>query len=175
MTQYKSKRLIKIKIFSNEIWRALCAFVFMLSIALCFPLLILNQTSGCCFTTWGDPKLHALLPASNKADSRAMFLCFLLSSTYCTLNTNVLINWHVAFEYLIGIEARIRVQTQEYFTALFYCLLPFTIAYKSPRDAIQSSSLVNLVMSICSRNHFSLLYLLTLLLLVMLYIEFYSI
>ena len=69
VTQYKRKRLIKIKIFSNEIWLALCTFAFMLSIALCFLLLILNQTSGCCFTTWGDPTLHALLPASNKADS----------------------------------------------------------------------------------------------------------
>lgn len=124
VTQYKRKRLIKIKIFSNEIWLALCAFVFMLSIALCFLLLILNQTSGWCFTTWGDPKLHVLLPASNKADSanRQCFSDFLLSSTYCTLNTNILINWHVAFEYLIGTEARIRVQMQKYFSAWFYCL-----------------------------------------------------
>jgi len=69
VTQYKRKRLIKIKIFSNEIWLASCAFVFTLSITLCFLLLILNQTSGCCFTPWGDPKLHALVPASKKADS----------------------------------------------------------------------------------------------------------
>lgn len=75
VTQYKRKRFINIKICSNEIWLALCAFMFMLSIALCFLLLILNQTSGCCFTAWGDPKLHALLPASSKADS-AKRQCF---------------------------------------------------------------------------------------------------
>lgn len=68
VTQYKRKCLIKIKIFSNEIWLSLCAFVFMLSITLSFLLLIQNQISGC-FTTWGDPKFHALIPASNKAYS----------------------------------------------------------------------------------------------------------
>ena len=83
-----------------------------------------------------------------------MFLWFLLSSTYCTLNTNILINWHVAFEYLVGIKARIRVQMRKYFSHDFYCLLPFMIVYKSPRAAIQSSSLVNLIMSICLQNLF---------------------
>lgn len=124
VTQYKRKHLIKIKIFSNEICLALCTFVFTLSITLCFLLLILNQTSGCCLTTWGDPQLCALLPASSTTDSanRQCFSWFFLSSTYCTLNTNILINWRFAFEYLIGLEASMRVQMQKYFSVWFYCL-----------------------------------------------------
>lgn len=76
VTQYKRKLLIKIKICTNEIWLSLCAFVFMMSIALCFLFLSPSQTSGCCFTTQGDSKLHALLPDSIKAYSakQAMFI-----------------------------------------------------------------------------------------------------